>query len=206
MTEDERAKLEAELESAERLVRDALGFINHDENLTPKGVAEREVLRKDLEAIALDFEAARQEHKLDRISGLEEQLRRRAAEVEAEQLEREVSGNLSPADEELIDLREERLRREAEVETFGGCPECGKGGEYRNIYRRHFVFCEEHRITWSAGTNLFSSWREEDEEDWRETWEKLKGYRVYDPDVSPEAGPPLAEVTSLEALMPPPTP
>ncbi len=34
-------------------------------------------------------------------------------EIEAEQLEREISGNLAPEDEEMADLREERLRRQA---------------------------------------------------------------------------------------------
>ena len=33
--------------------------------------------------------------------------------AEQEQLEREISGNLTPADEEMIDMREERLRAEA---------------------------------------------------------------------------------------------
>ncbi len=41
-------------------------------------------------------------------------MRRRSVEAEREQLEREISGNLTPADEEMIDMREERLRREAE--------------------------------------------------------------------------------------------
>ncbi len=49
----------------------------------------------------------------DRAADLEEELRQRASEVEREQLEREISGNLTPEDEEMIDLREERLRREA---------------------------------------------------------------------------------------------
>jgi hypothetical protein len=37
--------------------------------------------------------------------------------VEREQLEREISGNLTPDDEEMIDLREERLRRQAIAEA-----------------------------------------------------------------------------------------
>jgi hypothetical protein len=53
------------------------------------------------------------EHERDRVADLEEELRQRASEVEREQLEREISGNLTPEDEEMIDLREERLRREA---------------------------------------------------------------------------------------------
>ena len=60
-----------------------------------------------------DVQAVREEHSPDQLSELEEQMRQRAAEAEAEQLEQEISGNLSPEDEELIDLREERLQREA---------------------------------------------------------------------------------------------
>jgi hypothetical protein len=29
---------------------------------------------------------------------------------------------------------------------FGSCPECGKTDGYRNIYRRHFFFCDEHAL------------------------------------------------------------
>jgi hypothetical protein len=92
------------------------------------------------------------------------------------------------------------------VEQFGECPECGKNDGYCNIYRQHFFFCEEHRITWTAGVNLFSSWREESEEDWHAAWEKLKDYRVVDLDGRDLIGPTLGEVTSLEAMMPPPAP
>jgi predicted nucleic acid-binding Zn-ribbon protein len=64
MAEDKRAKLEGELESAERTLRDALDFMNDDRYLTPEGIAKREVLRKDVEAIERDLEAIRQEHGL----------------------------------------------------------------------------------------------------------------------------------------------
>ena len=49
----------------------------------------------------------------DPLDNLEKELRRQAEEVEREQLEREISGNLSPADEEMVDLREERFRQDA---------------------------------------------------------------------------------------------
>jgi hypothetical protein len=55
-------KLEAELESAERVLRDFLEWLSDDRNLTDKGIAAREVLRRDLEAIERDAEAVRQEH------------------------------------------------------------------------------------------------------------------------------------------------
>jgi hypothetical protein len=59
-------------------------------------------------------------HDPDAVARLEEELRRRSAEAEQEQLEREISGNLTPEDEEMIDLREERLRREAVEEAGRG--------------------------------------------------------------------------------------
>jgi len=63
MAEDERAKVEARLESAGRTLRDALDAINNDSNLTPEGMAKREALRRDLDAIERDLEAVRQEHR-----------------------------------------------------------------------------------------------------------------------------------------------
>lgn len=88
------------------------------------------------------------------------------------------------------------------AEEFDSCPKCGRSGEYRNIYRHHFFFCDEHRITWLAGSNLFSSWREEDEDDWRAAWEKLQHYRVGDPRGEEAVGAPLGEQTSLQDLVP----
>jgi len=65
MDEEKRAKLEAELESVEQTLRDALDFINNDRHLTSKGMDSRETLRREMEAIKKDTEAVRQEHRLD---------------------------------------------------------------------------------------------------------------------------------------------
>jgi hypothetical protein len=65
MDEEKRAKLEAELESVEQTLRDALDFINDDRHLTNKGLASREALRREIEEIEKDTEAIRQEHRLD---------------------------------------------------------------------------------------------------------------------------------------------
>jgi hypothetical protein len=54
-----------------------------------------------------------EQHDQDPLDNLEEEHRRQAEEVEREQLERETSVNLTPADEEMIDLREEGLGQEA---------------------------------------------------------------------------------------------
>ena len=84
---------------------------------------------------------------------------------------------------------------------FGACPECGKSDGYRNICRLHFFYCDEHRLTWCAGSDLMGSWREEGEEDWRSAWEHLKGYRTVDGFGRYAPGPPLEELTTLKKLL-----
>lgn len=90
-----------------------------------------------------------------------------------------------------------------EHNQFGECPECGRGDEYRNIYKHHFFFCDEHRFVWIGGTNLFSSWHEETEEDWRREWDHLKGYHTVDGFGEYESGTPLEEQVTFEDLVPP---
>jgi translation initiation factor 2B subunit (eIF-2B alpha/beta/delta family) len=53
------------LESTRRSLQNALEFIKDDRNLTDDGMAAREVLREEIEAIERDLEAIRQEHGLD---------------------------------------------------------------------------------------------------------------------------------------------
>jgi hypothetical protein len=62
MAEERRAMLEAELEDIEGKLQDALAFINDDRHLTDEGIAARETLRGQLEAIRQNLEAMRQEH------------------------------------------------------------------------------------------------------------------------------------------------
>jgi hypothetical protein len=66
---------------------------------------------------------------------------------------------------------------------FGGCPDCGCGGTCVNIGRAHWIVCDAHRKRWYVGSNLFSSWREQTEEDWRWAAETIRDYE----DVSAEA-------------------
>lgn len=84
---------------------------------------------------------------------------------------------------------------------FGACPECGSQGAYGNIHRRHFFYCDEHRLTWSPGANLMSSWRDEAEADWRETWEHVKDYRTVDGFGGHSPGPPLREQITFGELL-----
>jgi len=58
------AELLERLESTKRTLRNALVFINDDRNLTDQGIAAREALLGEIEAIEQDLEAIRQEHGL----------------------------------------------------------------------------------------------------------------------------------------------
>ena len=91
-------------------------------------------------------------------------------------------------------------------EQFGSCPECGKAGGYRNIYKQHFFYCDEHRLVWLAGSNLFSTWRDENEGDWRAAWEHLREYRTVDGFEKCVPGAPLGEQVTLAELLPTPDP
>ncbi len=62
LDEERRERLEAELESAERVLCNARDFLNDNRNLTEEGIAAREVLLGELEAMELDLEALRQEY------------------------------------------------------------------------------------------------------------------------------------------------
>lgn len=64
---------------------------------------------------------------------------------------------------------------------FGGCPECGGDDGYLNVGRDHWMFCETHRTRWLFGSNLFSSWRHETEEEWEANRRKLAEFRVVEP-------------------------
>jgi hypothetical protein len=53
---------------------------------------------------------------------------------------------------------------------FGLCPHCHKTNGYINVGRSHWFLCDEHKVKWCAGANLFSGWREETEEEQRRAY------------------------------------
>ena len=73
-----------------------------------------------------------------------------------------------------------RLHGDEASAYFGVCPECGRPGLCRNVGRAHWLACDEHRIAWCIGSNLFSGWREEDEGVWAKNADLLRGYRTVD--------------------------
>ncbi len=74
--------------------------------------------------------------------------------------------------------------RDAVVTThpFGGCPGCGNHDGYLNVGPDHWFVCHRHKTRWRAGSNLFSGWRDENEETWLRNRFQLAQYmRVLKP-------------------------
>ena len=67
---------------------------------------------------------------------------------------------------------------------FGLCPHCAGGDEYLNVGRDHWFICREHKTRWCAGSNLFSSWRDETQAQWDENEQLLKEFKVIKPRVN----------------------
>jgi hypothetical protein len=56
---------------------------------------------------------------------------------------------------------------------FGVCPQCRRHDGFANVGRSHWSFCREHRVKWWVGDNLFSSWRDQTEEEQRRIYDEI---------------------------------
>ena len=75
----------------------------------------------------------------------------------------------------------ETTKRQTPDDFFGGCPHCGGNDGYRNVRRAHYFICLTHKVKWLRGENLFSSWRRETEDDWKENARLLASFQTVDP-------------------------
>ena len=73
-----------------------------------------------------------------------------------------------------------------EERRFEGCPDCGKDNGYLNGGSPHWAYCDEHRVRWFIGYNLYSSWKDETEEEQLEKWQRIEGYRNLTKERHPE--------------------
>jgi hypothetical protein len=67
------------------------------------------------------------------------------------------------------------------VDYFGGCPTCGKNDGYLNAGRTHVFYCREHKVSWIFGANMFSSWKDETEEEQREKYKLIEDFERVEP-------------------------
>jgi hypothetical protein len=63
------------------------------------------------------------------------------------------------------------------VSYFGGCPTCGRNDGLYNVYKQHWFVCHTHKVRWTIGSNLFSSWRDETEDEQRGRWAVVEDYQ-----------------------------
>ena len=68
---------------------------------------------------------------------------------------------------------------------FGVCPHCQSNDGYLNIGPDEWFVCHRHQVKWLIGSNLFSGWRRETEEDWTRNQYKLDGYMTVEPHFPP---------------------
>ena len=61
---------------------------------------------------------------------------------------------------------------------FGHCSVSEHDNFCLNIGRAHWMVCDECRIKWFIGENLFSSWRRQNQMIWNENSERLKEYET----------------------------
>jgi len=69
-------------------------------------------------------------------------------------------------------------RKRKRSDEWGNCPVCGyEADEWLNVGRTHWLVCNEHKTKWTIGSNLFSSWHDETEQDWLRNQTRLAEYR-----------------------------
>ncbi len=77
----------------------------------------------------------------------------------------------------LIDSRLDEARLWEVSDYWGGCPTCLKNDGYLNVGRANIFVCNEHRVRWTVGSNLFSDWRYEPEEVWERNAARIADYQ-----------------------------
>jgi hypothetical protein len=69
----------------------------------------------------------------------------------------------------------------ADDSYFGVCPYCFHTDGYLNIGRTHLGTCDTHRVYWEIGGNLFSDWKDENEEIWESNRQLIRSYTKVKP-------------------------
>ena len=79
--------------------------------------------------------------------------------------------------------KEARGPADADEAYWGLCPICRHNDGYLNLLYDHWFVCDEHRVKWCVGADLFSSWRDESPDVWADNWDRLKGYAEVEPEL-----------------------
>jgi hypothetical protein len=68
--------------------------------------------------------------------------------------------------------------RDDDEHYFGVCPICLSSDGYVNCGRTHWLYCATHKLAWTFGENVFSSWKWDGPEEWRHAADVLTGCTV----------------------------
>jgi hypothetical protein len=110
--------------------------------------------------------------------------RHRNGEIAAGQLSNSAAPALSgsvPVPAPLYISRVEGGRPARRDDHFGNCPECGRTDGCLSVGSDHWYHCRMHRTKWWVGSNLFSGWRDQSEDDWARNDATLSLYRAVIP-------------------------
>ena len=72
---------------------------------------------------------------------------------------------------------DDRRNSQAFDDHFGVCPTCHRNNGYENVGPAHWFVCHRHRVRWCVGSNLFSSWREQTDQERALVIARLSTYR-----------------------------
>ncbi len=73
--------------------------------------------------------------------------------------------------------KEQESQEQMDRGDFTVCVRCNKPTCWIcNIGRQHWAYCEACCVKFMVGENLFSSWREQSEEDWKKNREFLEDF------------------------------
>jgi hypothetical protein len=85
---------------------------------------------------------------------------------------------------------------------WGTCPHCHDYDGFINIGRGHWFFCDEHKVRWCVGSNLFSCWRFQTEQEQRAIYDAkaFGSYRDVEPYFPPPTEAEREQAAELERL------
>lgn len=68
-----------------------------------------------------------------------------------------------------------------QLEYYFGTCSCGKEPKYFNYERTNWMYCSKCKEMWLLGSNIFTSWRNENKKIWKVNYEKHKKYKIIEP-------------------------
>jgi hypothetical protein len=101
---------------------------------------------------------------------------RRLGQAHAGPLEEQIRSHNERMEQELFEQGSNNMTHdleELEDDRFGICPYCLNTMPYINIGSGHWFYCEKHKLRWYVGSNLFSSWQDETEEQQRKQFDEM---------------------------------